>query len=267
MARQEVELLVRVEPALALVDRLHRAVPPRPEQRADPRRPRPLPHPVEQLALADVVAVHELLVGEQVAMRVQDPLRQPGRARRVVQLGRDRRRQCRRTRTPSIRCASSSSSRISRCSTSERSIRSAFAASVTSTLRLGVGQPVADPLVAVQDRHRQQDRADLPGSEERRGRLGGRRQQHRDAVAALDAVRGKHVREPVRVVLELTPAHAPDRCRESPRGSSRAGRAGDDRRRRRRCCSAREPPSDAPPRPPRRSEVRSSRTSRRMISA
>ena len=51
VARQEVELLVRVEAALALVDALDGAEPPRPEQRRDARRPRPLAHAVEALAV------------------------------------------------------------------------------------------------------------------------------------------------------------------------------------------------------------------------
>ena len=88
MAREEVQLLVRVEPALALIDELHRAEAPRPEQRRDARGPRPLAHAVEALAVAHVVAVDELLVREQVPVRVDDALRQPGRARRVVELRR-----------------------------------------------------------------------------------------------------------------------------------------------------------------------------------
>ena len=88
MLGQHRELLLGVEAALALEDELRRAEPPRAEQRRDPRRPRPLAHAVEELALAHVVAVDELLVGEQVAVRVQDALREPGRPGRVVELGR-----------------------------------------------------------------------------------------------------------------------------------------------------------------------------------
>ena len=79
---------MRVEAALALVDALHRAEPPRAEQRRDAGRPRPLAHAVEALAVAHVVAVVELDVREQVAVRVDDALRQPGRAGRVVELRR-----------------------------------------------------------------------------------------------------------------------------------------------------------------------------------
>jgi hypothetical protein len=82
------QLLLGVEAALALKDVLGRAQPPRPEERRDPRRPRPLAHAVEELALLDVVAVDELFVREQVAMRVEDSLRQSRRSRGVIELGR-----------------------------------------------------------------------------------------------------------------------------------------------------------------------------------
>jgi hypothetical protein len=51
-----------------------------------------------------------------------------------------------------------------------------------------MGQPVADALVAVQDRHREQDRPGLPGADERGRGLRRRRQQHRDTIVALLAV-------------------------------------------------------------------------------
>ena len=86
--REEVELLVRVEAALALEDALHRAEAPRPEQRRDPGRPGPLAHAVEALAVLHLVAVDELLVREQVAVGVDDALGQAGGAGRVVELGR-----------------------------------------------------------------------------------------------------------------------------------------------------------------------------------
>ena len=78
--RELVQLLLGVEAALARVDELHRAIAPGAEQRADARRPRPLTRAVEQLALADVVAELEFLVGQQVAVGVQDALGLPGRA-------------------------------------------------------------------------------------------------------------------------------------------------------------------------------------------
>ncbi len=88
MLGQELELLVRVKAALALVDGLHGAVAPRAQQRRDPGRPSPLTHAVEQLPVLHVMAIDELLVGKDVAMGVKDPLRQPRGARRVVQLRR-----------------------------------------------------------------------------------------------------------------------------------------------------------------------------------
>ena len=78
--RELPELLLGVEAALARVDELHRAVAPRAEQRADPRGPGPLAGAVEELAVAHVVAELELLVREQVAVRVQDALREAGGA-------------------------------------------------------------------------------------------------------------------------------------------------------------------------------------------
>ena len=68
-------------------------------------------------------------------------------------------------------------------------------------LGLRVGDAVLDAVVAVEHRHRQQDRAGLVGAEERGRRLRRRRQQHRDAVAALDAVRPEHVGEAVGELL------------------------------------------------------------------
>ncbi len=87
MAGQEVQLPAGIEARLALVDALHCPQAPGPEQGRDASRPCPLAHAVEALALLDVVAVDELVVGEQVSVGVDYPLGQPGGARRVVQLG------------------------------------------------------------------------------------------------------------------------------------------------------------------------------------
>ena len=65
---------------------------------------------------------------------------------------------------------------------------------------------MADPLVAVEHRHREQDRPQLPGGEEDRGRLRGGREDDRDPVAALDPAVAQQVRGPVGEVLELAPA-------------------------------------------------------------
>src|SRR5205823_9060656 len=86
VAREEVELLVRLKSRLPLVYALDRPHPPRPQQRADTSRPRPLAHAVEELALADVVAVAELLVGEYVAVGMDDALGHARGPRRVVEL-------------------------------------------------------------------------------------------------------------------------------------------------------------------------------------
>src|SRR5689334_18831406 len=59
---EEVELLVRVEPALAPIDALDRAETPRPEQWCNSGGPRPLAHAVEALAVLDFVAVEKLLM-------------------------------------------------------------------------------------------------------------------------------------------------------------------------------------------------------------
>ena len=96
---EHLELLARIEASLALIDELDGAVAPRPDQGTDARRPGPFAHPVEELALAHLVAVDELLVGEDVAVGVEDALGESRGSRRVVDLGRDRRPPCRRSRS------------------------------------------------------------------------------------------------------------------------------------------------------------------------
>jgi hypothetical protein len=76
----------RIETRLAPVHALQRAEPPWSEERRDPRGPRPFAHAVEALAVLHLVAVDELLVGQDVAVRVHDALREPGRSRRVIEL-------------------------------------------------------------------------------------------------------------------------------------------------------------------------------------
>ena len=65
-------------------------------------------------------------------------------------------------------------------------------------LHAGVLQPVAQRIDAEQDRQRHRDRAELVDRDMAGGGLRRLRQQHRDAVAARDAVRGERVGEPVR---------------------------------------------------------------------
>ena len=62
-----------------------------------------------------------------------------------------------------------------------------------------------DPVIAVEDRHREQHRAELPGPEEDRGCLGSGRQDDGDPVAALDPRVSQHVRRLVRQRLKLAP--------------------------------------------------------------
>ena len=249
--RQHRELLLGVEAALALEDELRRAEPPRPEQRRDPGRPGPLPHAVEQLAVAHVVAVDELLVREDVAVRVQDALGEPGGAGGVVELGR-------------VVGGGVDGLEVRRGAGEQVVVEHDHVLDEVAVdpvgvlgvgdehLRLRVRDPVADALVAVQHRHREQDRPRLPGAEEHGGRLGRRRQQHRDAVPALDAVVAQHVRALAPRGPAARPSSPSARCRASPPRPSRACRAGACRTRRRRCCSARGRSSGARRRPPRR---------------
>src|SRR4051794_326430 len=75
--REEAELLLGVEAALARVYERGGSIPPGAEQGTDAGSPRPLTHAVEQLAVLHVVAELELLVTQQIAVRVQDALGQP----------------------------------------------------------------------------------------------------------------------------------------------------------------------------------------------
>jgi hypothetical protein len=64
---------------------------------------------------------------------------------------------------------------------------------------------MANRIVAVEHRHRKQDRAELPDAEEDRRGLGRRRQHDGHAVAALDPKLTEQVGRLVREVLELSP--------------------------------------------------------------
>ena len=194
MLGQHAQLLLGVEAALALEHELRRAEPPRPEQRRDARGPRPLAHAVEQLAVAHVVAVDELLVREQVAVGVEDALGEPGRAGGVVQLRRVVRGGVQRLEV--VVGAGQQLRREDQHLVDQVAGHPVRVGGVgDQDPRPGVAQAVLDALVAVEHRHRQQDRAQLPGAEEhRRGlRRGGR--DDRDPVAAL-ARRGPRARSP-----------------------------------------------------------------------
>ena len=180
-----------------------------------PGGPGPLARAVEELAVAHVVAELELLVREQVAVRVQDALGEPGRAGRVVELGRVVGRGVGHLvvrRGALERRVEVDVAVLARAAHHEHLLDEALGDAVAvravgdDGARPRVAQPVLDALVAVEDRHRQQDRPALVGAEEDGRRLRQRRQQRRDAVAALDAVGLEHVREPVREVLQLAEA-------------------------------------------------------------
>ena len=217
--REQAQLLLRVEAALARVDVLHRPVAPGAQQRADAGGPRPLAGAVEQLAVLDVVGELELLVREQVAVRVQDALRLPGGAGGVVELGRVVGRGVDRvvaSEAFSIAAARSMSPAGARrrgrveheiASARPSGMRWRFSASVTSTLAPRVAQPVLDAVVAVEHGHREEDRARLVGAEEDRRGLGQRRQQRGHAIAALHAVRLQGVGELRGEVLQLAEGH------------------------------------------------------------
>ena len=113
-------------------------------------------------------------------------------------------------------------------------------------LHAGVLQPVGQRIDAEQNRQRHRDRAHLVDRDMPGGRLRRLRQQHRDAVAARDAVRGERVGEPVRGLAQpaerdlfgpAVRAHVQDRepVRHPARPSGRTHR--------RRCCSAQAPAS------------------------
>ena len=209
MAGEEVQLLVWIEAALALIHELHGAEAPRPEQRRDARGPRPLAHPVEALAVAHVVAVDELLVREQVAVRVDDALGQPGRARRVVEL---RRVLGERVHGLEGRVAGGQQLVVEHEDVlDQRRVDAVLVGRVGHEhLGLRVADAVADAVVAVEHRHREQDRARLVGAEERGRGLGRRRQQHRHPVALLHPVRAQHVGEAVGELLQLAPLDLAD---------------------------------------------------------
>ena len=212
---QEAQVLLGVVAALARLHERHRPVAPRAEQRADAGRPGPLTGAVEELAVAHVVAELELLVGEQIAVGVQDALGQSGRAGGVVQLG-----GVVGSRVGHLVAVRRTAHRVVEVDVGvlllaahhehplDQPLRDAVAVGGIGDDRLGarVAQAVLDALVAVEDGHREQDRAALVGAEEDRRRLGQRGEQRRDAVAALHPDRLQHVGEAIGQVLELAEA-------------------------------------------------------------
>ncbi|CAB4932165.1 unannotated protein [freshwater metagenome] len=201
---------------------------PRAEQRVQSRGPGPLAHGAEALAVLHLVAVLELLVAQDEAVGVQDALRQTGGPRRVeelrgvvrggvdrLELGRGAVEQLRRedqhrvvgrarqpvgaaARVPAVQAGDGLGDLLA-----VRLVRHDQAGA-------GVADAVADALLAVEDRHGQQDRAGLVGAQERGGRLGPRRDEHRDDVLAPDAVLDGEVREPVGQLALLLPPDLAD---------------------------------------------------------
>ena len=233
---------MRVEPGLAPVDVLHRAEPPGAEQRRDPGGPGPLAHAVEALAVLDLVAVGELLVGQDVAVRVHDPLREPGRARRVVELGWIVRR----------RVLADEVGRRRRQGLLVDHERVRRPRPVEARRVLGVGdeqRAPASPRAGARSRRRRRAPTSRAGS--RRASRRRRRSPPSPASAAGRPRRGRRGSPPARRACAPPgspgPAAHPSRARGPSRRSSptpsRACRADACRRRRRRCCSAPARPS------------------------
>ena len=147
-------------------------------------------------------------------MRVDDPLREARRPGRVVELCRVVSRgvganEIRRSRRQGFGLEHE---RVRR----PRSVEARRVAGVgDEQLRARVREPMLDPIVAVQHGHREQDRAELPDSEEDRSRLGRRRQNDRDPVALRDTPCGERVRRLVRQVLQLAPLELSGRAVEA----------------------------------------------------
>ena len=211
-------MLLGVIATLARLDERHRAVAPGTQQRADARSPGPFARAVEQLAVADVVAELELLVGQQVAVRVQDALRPSRGARRVVELGRvvgGGIRHVVAVAGASHRLVEVDVARLSGAADHQdllgQPIGDPMAVGRVGHHRpgLGVAQPVLDALVAVKHRHRQEDRSALVGADEHRRGLGQRGQQRGHAVLAFNTRRLEHVGEAVGQILQLAEADPP----------------------------------------------------------
>ena len=205
---------MRVEAAGSPVDVLDRAEPPRSEQRRDPGGPRPFAHSVESLPVLNLMAVGELLVAEDVAMGVDDAFRESRRSRRVIELcgivclggaadllcwsldqglsGEDQQRRCRAVLEPR---------------------RVLFIGDKQP--RLGILKPVSNPVVAVENRHREKDRAELPDGKEDRSSLRCWRQHDSDAITSLYAPVRQDMRRLIRKVLQLAPGELARRAIEA----------------------------------------------------
>ena len=244
VAAEEVELLVRVEAAFTAVHALHGPETPGTEQRGDAGSPRPFAHPVESFAVLRPRGSRGTPRGRGCSgVRGRCPSRGPS-CPTCSRAGPDRRPPVS-AQMKSVGAAASVS-----CSSTSTSGRPR---AVEPRRVLGVGDEqqapesesrCSDAVVAVEHRHREQDRAELPDAEEDRGRLGGRR------AARRRRGRPRHARGQPAYGRpgSRDPAALPSRARASSRRSSpRSSPAcleGACRTRPRRCCTATEHPSD-----------------------
>jgi hypothetical protein len=159
---------------------------------------------VEALAALYVMAVLELVVGEDVAVGMHDALRQAGRARGVVEL-RGILSGC--VERLEVLALGREQGVVKHQHAGNRGAVEAFGVGGVGYehLRLGVAEAVCDPLIAVEDRHREQDCAELPRREEDRGGLRRGRQHDRYTVAGPHAVAREQVRRTVGERLHIAP--------------------------------------------------------------
>ena len=205
MPAEEVELLVWVEARLSAIHALLGADTPWAEQRRNPSRPRPLPHPVEPFAVRDVMAVPELLVPEQVPVRLHDPLGEAGRPRGVVELR-------------GVVGGRIDADMVSRRAAERAGVEHERLREPPGVRGVGdeelcarVVEAVRDAVVPVQNGHREEDRTELPDAKEESRSLGRRRQHDRNPVAAAYTLCGEYVRRLVGKVLKLAPCKFPAR--------------------------------------------------------
>ena len=165
---------------------------------------------MEQLAVLDVVAELELVVTEQVPVRVEDPLRETRGPRRVIEL---RRVVGRRVHPREHRIAGGDQVVVEDEDVLDGEAEPTDAFGVLGVreqhLRLRVAHAVVDAVVAVQHRQGEQDRTRLERPQERGRRLRPGGEEHRDAVSGRHAVPSEDAREPAAPFLQLPPSDLP----------------------------------------------------------